>query len=627
MLQDLIANVREQLSRSGEWAPLNANDFATKSRSIAANYLAQQVIALTQQSDQTVSATRRNIDALEKELDRNLHDVVSRVQRAGRNNDAKKAIAEADKNRLIMYVRATLARIERDARDGYSAIQEMRDDTSDQIQQYHSLTGQQQRVQLPESNSLDARFDGLSQRVMQQINQAEEWARRRYEVSRKMRHRAELAMEGDLSEFVDSLRGWLDMAHQLAEQHHEQMMTESRVLGNELVSQFDPYYSVLQKGEQPVASLLASLPNKQKDSQSHQQQYYHYRRLPQSDKSSTILGNTVQSWWHWFIGDQADSYMGQNRHALSTKTAAQLAREQLAFAHNESAAMLWPLSTLHDAVSHARSQIEAVYDRWIHHEPEHALWHKQHHAYDRIKDGHGYHPLLNKADEPPAPQHRYRPSLSGQFGYQYLPSTVQNTMDELPLTMMYGTGLLILMAIFIGLKRQKERIAHKTVITTIDEANVYERPARMVTRSMQEDTYCETSQDKDQATAEPLRENLLRRTASTSSISVPSSSLTGRVYANANALVNATDTLFHMVYTLPVALPLLGILEYVGYTPWVLHALYISFTVGQVCQAMRDAITHKGRCWSDVGEATTIGVIVLASLFSFYTSLSGQPLV
>ncbi|RKP06154.1 hypothetical protein THASP1DRAFT_32019 [Thamnocephalis sphaerospora] len=88
----------------------------------------------------------------------------------------------------------------------------------------------------------------------------------------------------------------------------------------------------------------------------------------------------------------------------------------------------------------------------------------------------------------------------------------------------------------------------------------------------------------------------------------------GRGYEDTNNLINAADSLYHTIYTLPAALLLLGALEYSGYSYWFLQPVFLALLAGQIMQAFRNTTTYHGRLLIDIGETTSLAVLVLSSL-------------
>jgi uncharacterized membrane protein YecN with MAPEG domain len=87
-------------------------------------------------------------------------------------------------------------------------------------------------------------------------------------------------------------------------------------------------------------------------------------------------------------------------------------------------------------------------------------------------------------------------------------------------------------------------------------------------------------------------------------------------------MVNAADATYYALYTIPPALLLLGVLEYNGYSHWLLHILFFSLTTAEILQSFRDATTYYGKMAMDVGELTVFSVLVVSSILSVYTLLT-----
>jgi uncharacterized membrane protein YecN with MAPEG domain len=650
-LQNLMLAIQEQFSRSGHWTqqhvfdPIShvftstdnaedihdemlktttppSNSFIHQTRSMTADELAQQLITLIQQSDQIVRATQFNVDTLEEELGTSLRQVVQHLRRSGLDSRQKRNIAEMDRQQLIMYVRAMLSRVEREARDAYTSVQAIRDDTADKIQHYFSGIMQSYQPLSNVDTLVHDRFHELTRRIMQQLNQSETWARRRYEMSRKMRQQAEPALSGDLGEFIDSLRGWLDTAHRVAEQQHEQMMTESRTLGKALINEFGAYSEADDTNAEPPLSQPTTEPS----SSSYRQQS-RVSGMSHDKNGHNPVGATMKQWMQWFIGANASGDEDRS-HLLMSRPITALSRKVPEMCDNESTTSYWPLVRQWQK---AREQIESTYQRWVHGTPLYSE--KQHHHHHHHRNG--YDPRRAMADEPPALRAHMSTSSNrpSQFGYQLLPNRAQQAMDYFPISLSYSACLFILLLGLWGRRRYQQEqmremspsaVIHRKVVTP-------SLTARRVTRSMSSSSSSSSSSNGNNDAIGDIGEGETYATTTTVEVLEQSDKTghtpTGARYASANALVNTTDAIFHIAYTLPIALLILGALEYAGYGVWLLHLLWASFLTGQCIQTLRNVATHHGRLWADIGETSTIGVVVLASMLSFYTALSGRPLV
>ncbi|RKP06155.1 hypothetical protein THASP1DRAFT_32020 [Thamnocephalis sphaerospora] len=311
----------------------HAHSLLDQARSIAATYLAQRMAVLVHETEHAAEMTRRRVATLDKELSGSMRDTVQRISRGAypggvvNRHAENKAVAE-DHDHIIAYVRATLFHMERDAHDSYSTAQKLRDDAAEVIRQHFTLLAEYTR-QLGDADSkaVEERFEQLTRRVADAIEQYEEQARERYDTARRMCEQAELGLRVDLGEFLDSLHGWLDRATRTAEQHHEQAQTIGRILGDELIGNFGAIHSPIVRsirirlarvfdvlGPQDVRGdthkhrLWASHVH-DRELHAGQQGLPEYAPSPaaeqrgrESEKDARIAAShTLQHWWNWLL--------------------------------------------------------------------------------------------------------------------------------------------------------------------------------------------------------------------------------------------------------------------------------------------------------------------------------------
>jgi hypothetical protein len=454
-LKENIAAYSHHAKHQKDAGEFSLTNLLTGVHSDTASYFAQQLGTMLYDAKRSVEQLKQTADDFSEGMNKNVRIMAHNIQKqlTGKEDsisllDAMKA-APNDRERVMIYIRGTLKQIENNARDAYNKAQRMRDETADTIREQANLLAEHtKQLNSKEIEAAEKQFKAVTRHMASMLEQAENYAREQYDTARKMREKAEVGMQGDLHEFVESMSNWLYTAQSTAAKQYDTVQDAGREIGNMLTDAVDTaksklvqvaqdawdaarnklginemeYTRLLQQygldSTSSVGDILASL---MPDTQ------------PIEDATETAVGR-IRGWWRKLTGKSK----GRQRASFSDKVKdeAQMAREQIYRIYEEALSMY---NQAHDSfVPAMRDQAQDLLEQ----------------TKGQIKDTHAYSAMQDTFKDA---------QESTQATYNRLGGRVTHTFQALPLTFGYGVVLLLVACVLVFRMRRRQRMALQSI--------------------------------------------------------------------------------------------------------------------------------------------------------------------